>query len=812
MVKWNSSQLLDFLSSNLIVESKMEDEQKSKFYYKAAKYCFDKFKSNSFKRTEFSVKELEKIGIKNIKYPLYIIMAGPEGEYSEIFYNNMEAGGFLDFDYKINSFRIVILKRKNYKTYEDFFSIFLHEFTHFLQFKSVQNPKPLFIPWSIEGLTDCYFYKREGEHRAFEDNKKIRQDIIYFFYYFCNIEIYARNNELKNGKNKIKYLSGVRTMNSIYERLSNSLIRQKARGIYGFNDFQDSKMDSEKGLQIYSIVFLFFMSSLYAPKKIWNEIDDAKYDFNARFNHYSFIDKRITDTEDFKKFKKNFFKFYSKKDSFHVIECIKKFIDTREKFEFLANNIIENFKNFYEKQIQKIYKIFNYHLRNDFDKDEKFNDIFNRDRPILPYGFDVNFEFRRFNKCLDFNDDKNVERYKRLFDFMNANFVDIASNLENFKKLYNETYLKGGREIKSNFRENIDLSVVATPYDRKTGKSLSTNFADGLDLNFSTVSGNSAAYLVQNFEFANISKNGNTNIVDYPLGRNKFPDYYLMGLGVDCKTYNVSDKDVSRDEIKTGNTGLTLKELLEVIVNIFTGKTELFNPNDKNMEKSKFFPYCYFAFLRYRRGKKDKQGQFIESKSASEISNTVRIEGVNIVPALYALDNSLSSYSLKNSNPYIKISDKNNISKFINTKSLYQLLFDILYKLYHNYGIDSLFEMSGIKDDIGISKNTNFSEYKRDFINDFMKKSDVKDFDYLRNAYIDAYINSLYKDSFSTVAFMNYLYFLSKGKLKVPETGLTKFKNLLNMHKEHDIHEVKPKYSEDDRKFKRESEELFNVN
>ena len=121
MVKWNSSQLLDFLSSNLIVESKMEDEQKSKFYYKAAKYCFDKFKSNSFKRTEFSVKELEKIGIKNIKYPLYTIMAGPEGEYSKIFYDNTDAGGFLYFDSKINSFYIVILKRQNYKTYEDFF-------------------------------------------------------------------------------------------------------------------------------------------------------------------------------------------------------------------------------------------------------------------------------------------------------------------------------------------------------------------------------------------------------------------------------------------------------------------------------------------------------------------------------------------------------------------------------------------------------------------------------------------------------------------------------------------------------------------
>lgn len=802
MVKWNSSQLLYFLSSNLIVESKMEDEQKSKFYYKAAKYCFDKFKSNSFKRTEFSVKELEKIGIKNIKYPLYVRMGNPEGEDSEIFRLHPNARGFINFDSKFNSFFIVILE-KDCKTDEEMFnSYFLHEFTHFLQYKSVQNPKPLFIPWSLENLIDCYFEKSEIDEDIENLNKKLREDMKKFFYYFNNFEIYARNNELKNGKKILEHLSEVKTIKSIYKDLSFLLDFEKEKPFFGFNDFQNSKMDSEKGFQIKSIVFLFFMSSLYAPKKIWNENDDAKYDFNARFKHYSFIDKRITETKDFKKFKKNFFEFYSKKDLFQAIECIKKFIDTKEKFKFLANNISENFKNFYEKQFQKIYKIFNYHLRSDFDKNEKFDEFFHRES----YGFDVNFEFRRFNKCLDFNDDKNVERYKRLFDFMNANFEDIASNLENFKKLYNETYLKSGREIKSNFRENIDLSVVATPYDRKTGKSLSTNLADGLDLKFSTVSGNSASHLVQSFEFANISKNSR-DVIESPLGRNKFPDYYLMGLGVDCKTYNVSDKDVSRDEIKTGNTGLTLKELLDVIVNIFTGKTELFNPNDKNMEKSKFFPYCYFAFLRYRRGKKDKQGQFIESKSASEISNTVRIEGVNIVPALYALDNSLSSYSLKNSNPYIKISDKNNISKFINTKSLYQLLFDILYKLYHNYGIDSLFEMSGIKDDIKISKNTNFSEYQRGL----MKKS-FNDLKYGNLFSRESHINSLYKDSFSTVAFMNYLYFLSKGKLKVPETGLTKFKNLLNMHKEHDIHEIKPKYSEEDDKFKKEAEELFNVN
>ena len=51
-------------------------------------------------------------------------MAGPKGEYSKIFYDNTTLGGFLDFDCKINSFYIVILKRREYKTYEDFLVFF----------------------------------------------------------------------------------------------------------------------------------------------------------------------------------------------------------------------------------------------------------------------------------------------------------------------------------------------------------------------------------------------------------------------------------------------------------------------------------------------------------------------------------------------------------------------------------------------------------------------------------------------------------------------------------------------------------------
>ena len=51
-------------------------------------------------------------------------MVGPKGEYEKIFYDNTNLGGFLNFDSKINSFYIAILKRQEYKTYEDFFNIF----------------------------------------------------------------------------------------------------------------------------------------------------------------------------------------------------------------------------------------------------------------------------------------------------------------------------------------------------------------------------------------------------------------------------------------------------------------------------------------------------------------------------------------------------------------------------------------------------------------------------------------------------------------------------------------------------------------
>ena len=174
----------------------------------------------------------------------------------------------------------------------------------------------------------------------------------------------------------------------------------------------------------------------------------------------------------------------------------------------------------------------------------------------------------------------------------------------------------------------------------------------------------------------------------------------------------------------------------------------------------------------YRKGRKDKQGNFIENKSPVDISNTVRIEKVNVVPALCALDNSLSAYSLKSSNPYIKISDKNNISKFLKIKTLYQLLFDILYKLYYNYGINSLIELSSVEDKI--------------FYQNYNLKSGL-----------DEDFESMYKESFSTVSFMNCLYYLSGGKLKVPETGLTKFKNLFNMHKEYNIRNMQDEEIQD---------------
>lgn len=72
MNKWNTLEVFDFLKSHLISESKTEND-KSIFNIKdAAKYCFDKFKNNSFEKTEISLEELDKLGIKNSKYPLEI--------------------------------------------------------------------------------------------------------------------------------------------------------------------------------------------------------------------------------------------------------------------------------------------------------------------------------------------------------------------------------------------------------------------------------------------------------------------------------------------------------------------------------------------------------------------------------------------------------------------------------------------------------------------------------------------------------------------------------------------------------------------
>lgn len=567
-----------------------------------------------------------------------------------------------------------------------------------------------------------------------------------------DIEIYARNNEYKiSEKEKFLYFKELKSLEEKQRKITEYLQSSDNE----FEKFKKSGMNSEGFLTIYSLNFLFFFTSLTAPRKLWQKSEGPKRDFNSvGVYNCSFIDNEITNTKDFKVFKKKFFDFYEKGEAENAINSIKEFIDTEFKFRFLQKNIIKNFDRFYKEQIRKIEKCYNFNIRRDH-----VNKSIDSQKGI-DYRFPVNGAFLSTNKPMPVKDNNDKQSYKELYDFMNSN-MNIESNIKKFSKQFNQIYLQGGRNIKNNFRENVDLSVVASSYDAKTGKSLNSNFADGLDLDFSTVSGNSAGYLVQNFEFANISKNGNTDIVDSPLGRNKFPDYQLMGIGVDCKTYNVSDKNTSVDEIKTGNTGLTLKELVDVIINIFTGQVELFNPNSKNIEKSKFFPYCYFVFCRYRKGRKDKQGNFIENKTPSDISNTVRIEKVNVVPALCALDNSLSAYTLKSGNPYIKISDKNNIPKFLGTNDLYQLLFDILYKLYYNYGINSLIELSSVEDKI--------------FYQKYRKNKDDKEFE------------SMYKESFSTVSFMNYLYYISGGKLKVPGTGLTKFKNLFNMHKEHNI-------------------------
>lgn len=757
MVKWNILEVFDFLKSHLISESKTENE-KSIFNIKdAAKYCFDKFKNNSFEKTEISLEELDKLGIKNSKYPLEISFVDKES-----LERYQSAAGWFTFDNKSQRFVIklnevmstigICKDRNSDNFYQYWFLIFFHEFTHFCQFKEIGN----IYNFNIINLLSAI------DEQTYEEDKSLYKNLKHFFYFLEDIEIYARNNTFKNSdKEKTDYFRKLKFLEEkqkqITEYLQNSFKLKKSWSPFEFKKFKKSGMDSEGELKIYSLIFLLFFASLTAPRKLWKKSENPKMDFNSvGVYNCSFIDNEITHTKDFKVFKKKFFDFYEKEDLANAINSIKEFIDTEEKFRFLLKNIIKNFDLFYKEQIRKIEKAYNFNIRRDHVNKRKKE---NRQKDI-DYFFTVNGAFLSTNKPMPVKDNNDKQSYKELYDFMNSN-MNIESNIKKFSEQFNQIYLQGGRNIKNNFRENVDLSVVASSYDTKTGKSLNSNFADGLDLDFSTVSGNSAGYLVQNFEFANISKNGNTDIVDSPLGRNKFPDYQLMGIGVDCKTYNISNKNTSVDEIKTGNTGLTLKELVDVIINIFTGQVELFNPNSKNIEKSKFFPYCYFVFCRYRKGRKDKQGNFIENKTPSDISNTVRIEKVNVVPALCALDNSLSTYSLKSGNPYIKISDKNNIPKFLVANTLYQILFDILYKLYYNYGINSLIELSSVEDKI--------------FYQKYQKEKDDEDFE------------SMYKESFSTVSFMNYLYYISGGKLKVPVTGLTKFKNLFNMHKEHNI-------------------------
>lgn len=755
MNKWNTLEVFDFLKSHLISESKTEND-KSIFNIKdAAKYCFDKFKNNSFEKTEISLEELDKLGIKNSKYPLEISFVDKES--LDRFHS---AEGWITIDKKSQRFVIKLNEvmsfngnhdRKTDNFYNYWFQIFFHEFTHFCQFKEIGKT---YDEFNIINLLSAI------DEQTYMEDKSLYEKLEYFFYLLKDIEIYARNNEFKNSeKEKFDYFRKLKFLEEKHKKitqyLQNSFKLKLSWSPIEFKKFQKSGMDSEGTLKIYSLIFLFFFASLKPPIKLWKNFENAKIDFNSvGLYNCSFIDNEITHTEDFKVFKKKFFDFYEKDELVNAINSIKEFIDTEEKFRFLLKNIIKNFDLFYKEQIRKIEKCYNFSIRRDHVNKRI------RSQKGIDYFFTVNGAFLSTNKPMSVKDNNDKQSYKELYDFMNSN-MNVESNIKKFREQFNQIYLQGGRNIKNNFRENVDLSVVASSYDAKTGKSLNSDFVDGLDLKFSTVSGNSAAYLVQNFEFANISKNGNTDIVDSPLGRNKFPDYQLMGIGVDCKTYNVSDKNTSADEIKTGNTGLTLKELVDVIINIFAGQVELFNPNSKDIEKSKFFPYCYFVFLRYRKGRKDKQGNFIENKTPSDISNTVRIEKVNVVPALCALDNSLSAYSLKSGNPYIKISDKNNIFKFLGTKTLYQLLFDILYKLYYNYGINSLIEFSSVEDKI--------------FYQNYLRDKDDKDFE------------NMYKESFSTVSFMNYLYYISGGKLKVPETGLTKFKNLFNMQKEHNI-------------------------
>ena len=360
MNKWNILEVFDFLKSHLILESKTENG-KSIFRIKdAAKYCFDKFKKNSFEKTEISLEELDKLGIKNSKYPLEISFVDKE---SSDFQKSLR--GLLTFDKKSQRFVIKLngnvnvhfLGYENYDKnsdnfYKYWFQIFFHEFTHFCQMSKKD------VPWTYDINIRTLLSAIDNNRLTYERYKILNvENLKKFFYLLEDEEIYARNNGFKNSeKEKSSY---IRILDFLEEEQKKITEYLQSSDNNEFEKFKKSGIeyeeDSEGELKIYSLIFLFFFASLTAPRKLWKKSENPKMDFNSvGVYNCSFIDNEITNTKNFKVFKKKFFDFYEKDEMENVINSIKEFIDTEEKFRFLQKNIIKNFNLFYKKQIKKL--------------------------------------------------------------------------------------------------------------------------------------------------------------------------------------------------------------------------------------------------------------------------------------------------------------------------------------------------------------------------------------------------------------------------------------------------------------------------
>lgn len=178
MNKLNTLEVFNFLKSHLISESKTENG-KSIFNIKdAAKYCFDKFKNNSFEKIEISLEELDKIGIKNSKYPIEISFVDKES--SERYKPNT---AWFTFDKKSQRFVIKLNEtmvfqgydydKKSDIFYKFWFPRFFHEFTHFCQYGKKEYEGV--YEFNIISLLPAF------DNQTYEDNKSLDGVLERFF-------------------------------------------------------------------------------------------------------------------------------------------------------------------------------------------------------------------------------------------------------------------------------------------------------------------------------------------------------------------------------------------------------------------------------------------------------------------------------------------------------------------------------------------------------------------------------------------------------------------------------------------------------